>query len=80
MLVGVIGGVRRCADVPVGVAVRPVAVIVVEPVATLVARPWLPGALLIVAAAGFDELHETDEVTSCELLSLNVPVAVNCWP
>lgn len=47
---------------------------VVLPEATLVADP----ELAIVATAGFDELHTTEVVRSCVLLSLNVPVAVNC--
>jgi hypothetical protein len=50
------------------------AAIVVLPGATLVARP----VLLIVAAAGLEELHNTDPEISCVLLSLNDPVAVNC--
>lgn len=51
-----------------------VAVIVELPGATLVTSP----VLLIVATAGVEELHNTDPVMSCVLLSLNVPVAVNC--
>jgi len=51
------------------------AVMVLLPVALLVSRP----RLLIVAAAGFEEVQTTDPVTSCVLLSLNVPVAVNCF-
>lgn len=51
-----------------------VAVMVVLPVATLLARPWP----LMVAAAGVDELQMTEVVTSCVLESLKVPVAVNC--
>jgi hypothetical protein len=51
-----------------------VAVIVEVPVATLVATP----CALIVAAAGFEELQTTVEVTSCVDESLKVPVAVNC--
>jgi hypothetical protein len=43
-----------------------VAVIVVVPVATLVAAPWL----LIVAVAALAELHRTEDVMSCALLSL----------
>jgi hypothetical protein len=50
------------------------AVIVVLPVATLLASPWP----LIVATAALDEVQRTDPVTSCLLASLNVPVAVNC--
>jgi hypothetical protein len=51
------------------------ALIVLLPVATLVSRPWL----LMVAAAGFEEVQTTEAVTSCVLLSLNVPVALNCF-
>jgi hypothetical protein len=50
------------------------AAMVVLPVATLVATP----VLAIVAAAGLEELQTTDPEMSCVLLSLNVPVAVNC--
>jgi hypothetical protein len=42
------------------------AVIVVVPVATLVAAPWL----LIVAVAALEELHRTEDVISCALVSL----------
>jgi len=42
------------------------AVIVVVPVATLVAAPWL----LIVAVTALDELHKTEDVISCALVSL----------
>jgi hypothetical protein len=45
------------------------------PVPTPVARP----AGLIVAAAVTEEFQLTVLVRSCVLLSLNVPVAVNCW-
>ncbi|HEV2717748.1 MAG TPA: hypothetical protein VGU64_20950, partial [Terriglobales bacterium] len=34
--------------------------------------------MLIVAAAALEELHRTDAVISWVLLSLKVPVAVNC--
>lgn len=50
------------------------AMMVVVPVARLLANPWL----LILTAAGFDEAHSAAAVTSCVLLSLKVPVAVNC--
>jgi hypothetical protein len=43
---------------------------VVVPVATLVARPRLPPALLIVATPVEDELHVTAVVRSCVELSL----------
>lgn len=52
-----------------------VAVIVVLPCATVVARPAVE---LIVATAGVFELHCTVTVMFCVLPSLNVPVAVNC--
>ena len=51
------------------------ALIVLLPVATLVRRPWP----LMVAAAGFEEVQTADPLTSCVLLSLNVPVAANCF-
>jgi hypothetical protein len=35
--------------------------------------------LFIVAVAGFEEPHRTESVRSCVLLSLKVPVAVNCF-
>jgi hypothetical protein len=47
---------------------------VVLPVATLVTAPWL----FTVAAAGFEDVQTADAERSCVLLSLNVPVAVNC--
>lgn len=50
------------------------ALIVVLPLATLLATP-LP---LMPAAVGLVELHATESEISCTLLSLNVPVAVNC--
>jgi len=51
-----------------------VALMVVLPVATLVARP----CALMLAAAEFDDVQITVVVMSCVLLSLKVPVAVNC--
>jgi hypothetical protein len=54
------------------------AVIVVTPVATLVATPCVPVALLIVAILGAEELHTAVLVTSCVVPSVNFPVAVNC--
>jgi hypothetical protein len=45
------------------------------PTAAVVARP----AAVIVAVDGVAEAHVTLLVTFCVLLSLNVPVAVNCW-
>src|SRR5208283_3742291 len=55
-----------------------VAVIVAVPAATGVASPKEPVVLLIVATNVFDELHVTDVVIFCVLLSEKVPVAVNC--
>lgn len=52
-----------------------VAAIVVLPVMMLVTSP----VLSIVATAGADELHSTDCVISWVELSLNVPVALNCF-
>src|SRR5262249_26236896 len=51
------------------------AVIVVLPVERLVANP----RLVIVATPDIEELHSTTCVTSCVELSLNVPVAMNCF-
>ena len=48
------------------------------PVATLVASPWLPAALLIVATKTSDEAHCTEPVMPCVLPSVKVPVAANC--
>ena len=50
------------------------AVMVVVPAATVVARP----ALLIVATEVLDELQATVVVISWVVPSKNVPVAVNC--
>jgi hypothetical protein len=50
------------------------ALIVVVPAATAVANP----ALLTVATDGFDDAQVAVEVRSFVLLSLYVPVAVNC--
>ena len=54
------------------------AVIMAEPVPTLVASPCGFTTLLIVATVAVSELHCTVLVTSCVLPSVNVPVAVNC--
>src|SRR2546422_11648394 len=48
------------------------------PAATDVANPCDPAALLIVATPVADELQVTWVVRSCVVLSLKVPVAVNC--
>jgi hypothetical protein len=46
-----------------------VAVIVVEPAATDVAKPLEPAALLIAATIAADEFQVTDVVRSCVVLS-----------
>src|SRR5579871_2865800 len=51
-----------------------VALIVLVPTATPVAKP----PVVIVAVEVVPEAHVTDPVRFCVLLSLNVPVAVNC--
>lgn len=56
-----------------------VALIVVVPAARAVASPFEPAASLMVATSVRDELHVTAAVTSrVVLLSLQIPVAVNC--
>ena len=52
---------------------------VAVPVATAVARPWLPVVLLMVATAWVSEFQVTEVVMSWVELSENFPVAVNCW-
>ncbi len=78
-LVGLIDIKDRVADVTVSVVLPEIftrlAVMVVAPVATAVARP----VLLIVATDVFDELQVTCKVKSWVVPSENVPVAVNCW-
>jgi hypothetical protein len=48
------------------------------PLAALVAKPWLPAALLMVATEPSDESQWTEPVMPCALPSLKVPVAANC--
>lgn len=55
-----------------------VAVMVTDPAAMDVARPFEPPALLIVATAVLKEFQVTAELRSCILPSVYVPVAVNC--
>jgi hypothetical protein len=55
------------------------AVIVVVPSATDVANPFEPDVLLMVATPIFDEPQVTDDVMSCVVWSVKVPVAINCW-
>ena len=55
-----------------------VALMVVNPTPTAVARPSEPSALLIVAKVSADELQVTCVVRSWVVLSEYVPVAVYC--
>src|SRR2546423_1400793 len=79
---GVIASDVALAAVTLSVAVAEtlpeVAVIVVVPAEMPVASPFVGDVSLMVATAGFDELQVTVPVIACELLSLNVPVAINC--
>ena len=61
-----------CVEVLTGPSI---AVIVVVPVERLEASP----RFVIVATPGAEELHNTTSVITCVELSLNVPVAVNCF-
>ena len=61
------------------VIVPEVALIVVVPVATAVARPWVPLVLLIVATPVLVDAHVAAVVRFWVLPSVKVPVAVNCW-
>ena len=56
-----------------------VALIVVVPTFSAVARPCEPAAFEIVAIVTTDDAHVTCVVRFCVVASLNVPVAVNCW-
>ena len=55
-----------------------VAMTLVEPAATPVARPLEPAALLMVAMELSDRLQRTEFVISCVVLSVKVPMAANC--
>ena len=52
--------------------------IVVVPIPLAVANPAMLGAFAMVATLEEDELQCVVSVTSCTVLSLNVPVATNC--
>jgi hypothetical protein len=54
-----------------------VAAIVEDPVVNPMASPAAPFTLM-PTTEGFEELQVTDQVTFCVLLSVRVPVAVNC--
>ncbi len=56
-----------------------VAVIVVLPIAALVARPLLPEALLMLATLLAEEDQVTALVMSCTVASVYVPIAVKLW-
>ena len=73
--------VRRAAvtfSVVLPVITPEVAVMVVMPVAAVVAKPTWAGSFAMLATAGADELHCAVLVMSCVVLSVKVPVAVNC--
>ena len=81
-LVGVTAMDTSVAELTVKVAEpeRPpdVAVIVVDPAATDVAKPLEPAALLMAATLEVDEFQVTAVVRSCVVPSEYVPVALNC--
>ena len=52
---------------------------VTEPEDTPLERPCDPAVSLTVATVPLEELQYAEAVISCVLLSLKVPVAVNCW-
>ena len=54
------------------------AVMVAGPSALDVANPLEPDVLLIVATPTAEEFQVTSDVRSCVVLSVNVPVAMNC--
>jgi hypothetical protein len=72
----VVTDLTESAEVPV--TLPDVAVMVVVPAATAVARPLDPAALLIDATPVLDEYQVTAVVRICVVLSENVPVAENC--
>lgn len=84
VLVGVVAIDTSKAGVTVSVADDEgtesiVAVIVVVPMSTAVARPFEPGVSLTVATAVVDVAQVANDVTSCMLQPpVNVPMAVNC--
>jgi len=51
----------------------------VDPAATLVANPLESAVLLMVAMEVSEELQSTEVVMSCVVLSVKIPMAVNCW-
>jgi len=55
------------------------AVMVVVPSAWDVASPFEPDVLLIVATPVSEEFQVTNDVRSCVMLPVNVPMAMNCW-
>ena len=46
---------------------------------TAVASPFEPALSLTVAIPGANEVHVANDVRSCTVLSMRVPVATNCW-
>jgi hypothetical protein len=84
-MLGLVGVIARDTSVA-GFTVRvvdpdmlpDVAVMVLVPAATEVARPFEPVVLLIDATLVLEEFQATVSVRSCVVLSEKVPVAVNC--
>jgi len=72
----------RLTVVTVSVAVpemlSAVAIMLVDPAATPIANPLEPVVVPIVAMEVSDELQSADVVMSCVVLSVKVPIAVNC--
>jgi hypothetical protein len=64
--------------VPVKFVIKSVAVMVVVPAETRVARPFVPGKLLIAATPVSDEFQVTSVVRSSTVPGVNICVAVNC--
>lgn len=62
-------------EIPVmgSVALMVAVAVLVAPVLSAVARPFVPAVLLIVAALVFDESQVTDDVRSDVVVSWNVP-------
>ena len=73
-----VAGVTVSVVVPDMFVTGSMAVIETEPVAVDVAKPFEPDALLILAAPVADD-QVTDAVKFCVVLSVYVPVAVNCF-
>ena len=74
-----VAGVTVSVVVPDTFVAGSMAVIETEAVAIDVAKPFEPDALLILATPVVDDPQVTDAVKFCVVLSVYVPVAVNCF-